>query len=310
MRLAMYNHQGQARLGALLSARAGQRAQVIDLLRAARRLRFEQQLPGSLDRLLAGRALYLDSIRLFMATIENLPESELIALAEDGALFDLAKADLLPPVSTPGKIICVGLNYPIPGADASPAPAYPVIFLKPTSTLVGSGGRLILPRASHEIAGEVELAVVIGRSARYIPAERALEVIAGYTLAMDVGARDWEARTSQWTSGKLGDTFTPLGPVFVTADEVPDPSGLELSLSINDRLALGGHTNQMVFGIPALIAYLSEITTLVPGDIILTGSPKGVDDQPRGPVLLKPGERLVATASGLGQLVVDVVQED
>jgi len=306
----MYNQQGQARLGALLNAQTAQRAQIVDLLRAARLLRYAQPLPNSVDQLLDGGAFYLDSVHQFMASIENLSESALKALVEAGALFDLAKANLLPPVSKPGKIICVGLNYPVPGADASPAQAFPVIFLKPTSTLLGSGGRVILPHTSREIAGETELVVVIGRYARHISVEQALDYVAGYSLAMDIGARDWEARTTQWTSGKLGDTFTPLGPFLLTADEMPDPSGVVLSLTINDSTALRGRTRQMIFGIPALIAYLSEITTLQPGDIILTGSPKGVDDQPRGPVLLSPGERLLATASGLGQLVVDVVQEE
>jgi 2-keto-4-pentenoate hydratase/2-oxohepta-3-ene-1,7-dioic acid hydratase in catechol pathway len=310
MRLVMYNQRGQARLGALLNARIVQRAQLVDLLRAARQLRYAQPLPNSMDQLLARGDLYLDSVRKFMAKIENLPESELRALAEADALLDPAKADLLPPVSKPGKIICVGLNYPIPGGDASPAPAYPVIFLKPTSTLVGSGGRVILPHASRETAGEVELAIVIGRYARHISVEQALDYVVGYTLAMDIGARDWEARTTQWTSGKLGDTFTPLGPIMLTADEMPDAARVVLSLTINGSIALRGRTSQMIFGIPALIAYLSEITTLLPGDIILTGSPKGVDDQSRGPVLLNPGERLIATASGLGQLVVDMVQEE
>lgn len=310
MRLAMYNQRGQARLGALLNARMDQRTQLVDLLCTARLLRYAQPLPDSVDQLLVGGALYLDSVRQCLVDIENLPVSELRALAETGALFDFVKADLLPPVGKPGKIICVGLNYPFPGGDASPAPAFPVIFLKPTSTLLGSGGRVILPQTSREIAGEIELVVVIGRRARHISVEQALDYVAGYTLAMDIGARDWEARTTQWTSGKLGDTFTPLGPILLTADEMPDPSGVVLSLTINDSTALRGRTRQMIFGIPALIAYLSEITTLLPGDIILTGSPKGVDDQPRGPVLLNPGERLLATATGLGQLVVDVVQEE
>jgi len=310
MRLAMYNQRGQARVGALLNIRTVQRAQLVDLLRAARLLRYVKPLPNSMDQLLAGGALYLDSVRQFMANIDNLPDSELRALAEADALLDLAKADLLPPVSKPGKIICVGLNYPIPGGVAQPAQVYPVIFLKPTSTLLGSGGRVIMPHTSREIAGETELVVVIGRYGRHISVEQALEYVAGYTLAMDIGARDWEARTTQWTSGKLGDTFTPLGPILLTADEMPDPSGVELSLTINDSISLRGCTSQMIFGIPALIAYLSEIATLQPGDIILTGSPKGVDDQSRGPVLLSAGERLLATASGLGQLVVDVVQEE
>jgi acylpyruvate hydrolase len=310
MRLAMYNQRGQARVGALLKTRTVQRAQLVDLLRAARLLRYVKPLPNSMDQLLAGGALYLDSVRQFMANIDNLPDSELRALAEADALLDLAKADLLPPVSKPGKIICVGLNYPIPGGVAQPAQVYPVIFLKPTSTLLGSGGRVIMPHTSREIAGETELVVVIGRYGRHISVEQALEYVAGYTLAMDIGARDWEARTTQWTSGKLGDTFTPLGPILLTADEIPDPSGVELSLTINDSISLRGRTSQMIFGIPALIAYLSEIATLQPGDIILTGSPKGVDDQSRGPVLLSAGERLLATASGLGQLVVDVVQEE
>ena len=310
MRLAVFQHQGQARLGAWLAPPVDKRSFLVDLLSARRVLGFGPVLPASIDALLAGGEEFRQAIDKLLEMIHQLPESKLRSLAGSGALLDLATLTLLPPVAKPGKIICVGMNYPIPGEGDQPVQKFPVLFLKPSSTLIGAGGNMILPAASREIAGEVELAVVIGRKGKHIHPERALDHVAGYTLAIDAGARDWEARTSQWTSGKLGDSFTPLGPFLVTADEITNPSELELSLTVNEVHTLRGYSRQMIFGIPELIVYVSQIATLMPGDMILTGSPKGYNDHPAGPVILHPGDRLLAAATGLGRLIVNVRQED
>jgi acylpyruvate hydrolase len=310
MRLAVFQQQGQARLGALYTPKFGRRAILVDLLLTRRVLGFNQILPASIEALLAGGELFRQATSQLLKKIALLPDTKLRSLADYGALLDPATVTLLPPLARPGKIICVGLNYPVPGEDVQPAQEYPVLFLKPTNTLVGAGGILLTPTASQEMIGEVELAVVIGRKGKHINMEHALDYVAGYTLAIDAGARDWEARTSQWTSGKLGDSFTPLGPILVTADEVIDPSELELSLTVNGDLALHGYTGQMIFGIAELVVYISQITTLAPGDILLTGSPKGYNDHSTGPVILHPGDRLLATATKLGNLVVDVRQEE
>jgi acylpyruvate hydrolase len=310
MRLAVFQHQGQARLGALLSPQVDKRARLVDLLLAKQVLGFNQILPASVEALLAGGERFRQAIGQLLNQIALLTGPKLQQLVVERAILDLSTLTLLPPVANPGKIICVGLNYPVPGEDNPTTQIFPVLFLKPTSTLIGAGGSLLLPTASKETAGEVELAVVIGRKGKHILAGQALGYVAGYTLAIDAGARDWEGRTSQWTSGKLGDSFTPLGPYLVTADEITNPSELELSLTVNDILSLRGYAGQMIFRIPELIVYISQIATLEPGDIILTGSPKGLDDHPSGPVILHPGERLVAASPELGNLVVDVRQED
>jgi 2-keto-4-pentenoate hydratase/2-oxohepta-3-ene-1,7-dioic acid hydratase in catechol pathway len=310
MRLAVFQQQGQARLGALHTPKIGRRAILVDLLFARRMLGFNQVLPASIDALFAGGEHFQQATGQLLEKIALLPDTELRSLADSGALLDPATLTLLPPLAKPGKIVCVGLNYPGPGEDVQPVQKFPVLFLKPTSTLVGAGGSLLIPTASQEIIGEVELAVVIGRQGKHIRAEQALDYVAGYTLAIDAGARDWEARTSQWTSGKLGDSFTPIGPFLVTADEVADPSEIELYLTVNGVLALRGNTGQMFFGIPELIAYISQIATLAPGDILLTGSPKGYNDHSSGQVILHPGDRLLAAATKLGNLVIDVRQEE
>jgi 2-keto-4-pentenoate hydratase/2-oxohepta-3-ene-1,7-dioic acid hydratase in catechol pathway len=310
MRLAVFQHQNQARLGALLAPQVGGRAFLVDLLLARRVLRFAPILPASVEALLTAGTGFRKATLELLQMFPLLSDTQLRSLADAGVLLDPATLTLLPPIAKPGKIICVGLNYPFPGEDDQPVQKFPVLFLKPSSTLIGAGGNMILPAASQEIAGEVELAVVIGRKGKHIQANQALDYVAGYTLAIDAGARDWEARTSQWTSGKLGDSFTPLGPFLYTADEIPNPSKLELSLTVNSVLALRGYAGQMIFGIPDLIVYISEITTLMPGDLILTGSPKGNNGHSSGPVILHPGDRVTAAAAELENLVVFVRQED
>jgi 2-keto-4-pentenoate hydratase/2-oxohepta-3-ene-1,7-dioic acid hydratase in catechol pathway len=310
MRLAVFQHQGQLRLGALLSPRVGKRSLLVDIILAGRALGFDSPLPASINAWLADIVHFQHSILQLLQDISLLPATEQRSLVDHGVLLDTATLTYLPPISTPGKIICVGMNYPVPAKDFQPTQTFPVLFLKPFSSLIGFGGNLILPAASKEIVAEVELALVIGRKGKQIPAQHALDYIAGYTLAIDAGARDWEARTSQWTSGKMGDTFTPMGPFLVTTDELDDPTGMELSLSVNSIVTLHGYVKQMIFGIKELLVYISQVTTLVPGDIILTGSPKVGIDSKVSPVILHHGDTLSAAAVGLGSLVVHVKRED
>ncbi|MCO6453664.1 MAG: fumarylacetoacetate hydrolase family protein [Caldilineales bacterium] len=209
---------------------------------------------------------------------------------------------------SPGKIICVGMNYPAPGAPPAPMP-YPVLFLKAPSTLIGPGDAIQIPRAAEKVFVEGEIAVVIGRQGKHITNENAWEYVAGLTIANDVGAEDWEARTSQWQTGKLPDTFLPLSPHLVAPTNLPDPASFYIAVHINGRLALAGNSSDMIFDIPTLIAYISGLCTLHPGDIIVTGSPKGIGDQPAPRAYIQPGDTVSITIAGLGALTNPVILE-
>lgn len=216
-----------------------------------------------------------------------------------------------PPVANPGKIICVGFNYPPPSkSSAWSPPPYPILFQKPASTLIGSGAAIVLPLISRKVLYEGELAVIIGSRVKNISKERALEFIAGYTIANDIGAADIEARSSQWASGKMFDTFCPLGPTLVSPDKIPDPNNLAIKTALNDEIVQEGNTREMIFDVPFLIHYISQLTTLEPNDVIMTGSPKRAGEfaDPRTP--LKPGDHIRIEIEGLGCLENSVIVEE
>ena len=220
------------------------------------------------------------------------------------------KVQLLPSVLKPGKIICVGMNYPPPDEHDWTPPPYPVLFHKPSSSLIGFGAAIQLPAISQHVLYEGELAVVIGTEANHVPVERALDVVAGYTIANDIGAADIEGRSSQWASGKMFDTFCPLGPSLVTNDEISDPDNLHIKTTLNDQIVQESNTREMIFSVPYLISYISQLSTLQPDDLILTGSPKRAGDQPDPRTPLKPGDTLQVEIQGLGVLVNPVVAEE
>ena len=210
----------------------------------------------------------------------------------------------------PGKIICVGMNYPLPNRDAGwLPPPYPVLFQKPSSTLIGSGAAIVLPRISKMVLYEGELAVVIGTRTKNVPIDDAFEVVDGYTIANDVGAADIEARSSQWASGKMFDTFCPLGPVLIPSDEITNPNDLAIKTTLNGQIVQDGNTREMIFDVPFLIQYISQLTTLEPGDVILTGSPKRAGDLPDPRTPLKPGDSISIEIEGLGVLTNSVLAE-
>jgi len=306
MRLATYLQAGQARTGAVYTR------WVVDLARTWQRFSQpagDQGIPANLTGLLqAGTGLLADLDSLVAEITAQLPENEL-ELAAAGVVSALDETQLLPPIPSPGKILCVGLNYPVPGARSAERPAYPVIFGKFANTLVGHRQPILLPRVSQQVACEGELALVIGRGGRHISPERALDHIAGCTLANDLTASDLENRSSQWMTGKLPDTFTPLGPFLVTLDEIPPLEELELRTYRNGELVLSGHTGQMIFDVHELISYLSAITTLETGDLILTGSPKGIGSQPVPKVLVGPGDELIVEIEPIGRLVNQTIAE-
>lgn len=208
-----------------------------------------------------------------------------------------------PCVVRPSKIVAIGLNYADHARETGVSiPQEPVIFLKASSALCGPDDDLVLPRASVKTDWEAELAVVIGRSARYVTREEALSYVAGYTLHNDYSERqDQHERGGQWSKGKSHDTFAPLGPFLATRDEIADPQALQMWLSVNGRMRQTSSTSQMIFDVPSLVSYVSRFMTLLPGDVISTGTPSGVGVAAQPPVFLKVGDIVELGIESLGQ---------
>ena len=233
-----------------------------------------------------------------------------IAAPPPGAVRDLAAVTLLAPIPRPPKLICVGLNYRDHALETNmKLPETPTIFAKFPTAVVGPGEPIVLPRSSAEPDYEAEFAFVIGQGGRHIPAADWREHVFGYTMVNDVSARDFQMATSQWMIGKTFDTFAPMGPAVVTADEIEDPHHLDISLVLSGEVMQDSNTRNLVFGVPKLIAYLSSVFTLEPGDIISTGTPAGVGLARKPPRWLKPGDEVVVRVEGLGELVNPVVAE-
>ncbi|MFO0955940.1 MAG: fumarylacetoacetate hydrolase family protein [Isosphaeraceae bacterium] len=224
--------------------------------------------------------------------------------------FDLDTARLLPPITAPGKIICLGLNYRDHAIESGATPPEePVLFSKFASALNGHKGVIVLPAVSQQVDYEAELVVVIGHRGKDIPKERALEYVGGYMCGNDVSARDWQLGKpgKQWLAGKTFDTFAPVGPFLVDASEVPDPHSLPISLRLNGQTMQESNTSQLIFKIDETIAYISKIVTLEPGDLIFTGTPSGVGMARKPPVFLKPGDTTEVEIGGLGILRNSVI---
>jgi acylpyruvate hydrolase len=224
-----------------------------------------------------------------------------------GQTVALEDATLRPVIPNPGKVVCVGLNYKAHVDEGVyDAPDYPVLFTKFAETLVGAGQPIVLPPESEAVDYEAELAFVIGRHARR---SSDLGMVAGYTLANDVSMRDYQSRTHQWLVGKAWASSTPLGPFLVTPDEVGDPHALDISLELNGERMQASNTSRFIFDIPTLLATISEVVPLAPGDVVLTGTPEGVGFRRDPQVLLKDGDRVVVEVENVGRLENPVVAE-
>lgn len=201
-----------------------------------------------------------------------------------------------------GKFICIGLNYSDHAAEAGmQVPSEPVIFMKATSAVCGPNDDIVIPRGSAKTDWEVELGVVIGATAKYVSKEDALAYVAGYCVINDLSERAFQLEgTGQWTKGKSADTFGPIGPWLVTADEISDPQNLDMWLEVDGRRFQNGNTRTMVFGVAHLISYLSQYMSLQPGDIISTGTPPGVGMGQRPPIYLSAGNNVQLGIEGLG----------
>lgn len=240
---------------------------------------------------------------------------ELVALGPDGIKRAAAAASrgtliatsrkLLAPIPDPQKVICVGLNYADHAKESGiEPPSEPVFFSKFVTAVCAHDDEIRLPKVSTQVDYEAELVVVIGRGGRDIPKERAFEHVAGYCPGHDVSARDWQLHKpgKQWLLGKTFDTFAPFGPALITADEVPNPHELRIALRVNGTTLQDSSTQQLIFKIDELIAYVSQVCTLSPGDVIFTGTPPGVGAARKPPIYLKPGDTVEVEIERLGVL--------
>ncbi|WP_237607674.1 fumarylacetoacetate hydrolase family protein [Roseimaritima sediminicola] len=238
----------------------------------------------------------------------------LMALGETDLQRVVAAADarsvtedvkLLPPVDRPEKVLCIGLNYRDHATETgSQIPAEPVVFCKLPTAVIGHEDQIVLPPQSSKVDYEAELVVVVGREAKNIAVEDALQYVFGYCCGNDVSARDWQKGKpgGQWLLGKTFDTFAPLGPYLVHHSAIDDPGKLRIRLRLNDQTLQDSTTEQLIFSIPEIVSYLSQVVTLRPGDLIYTGTPSGVGDARTPPVYLKSGDRCEVEIEGLGTL--------
>lgn len=244
---------------------------------------------GAADAGQRAAALFSDSTRAFLESGSSAREA--VDRITEWVTRPLSAVRLHAPIADPGKIICIGLNYSDHAAESGqPIPAQPPIFAKWSNAILDPGGTILRPRGCQQLDWEVELGVVIGRTARFVSKAAALDHVFGYTIVNDSSARDFQFITTQWGLGKTADTFAPMGPCIADATEIPDPHQLRLRTWINDRLMQDGHTSKLIYDVRYLVSYLSGIFTLSPGDLIATGTPPGVGMARKPPIFLTPGD--------------------
>ena len=253
---------------------------------------------------------YADALAFLNAGESAWHKASQAASAADAKLVPLSAGQLLAPIPRPGKILCVGLNYRDHAVESKmELPRVPAVFTKFTNAVVGSGADVVLPRMTVQADYEAEMAIVIGKRASRVRAEDWQQYVFGYTILNDVSARDVQLATSQWSLGKSFDTFAPMGPAIVGKDEIADPHTLDIKLSIGGEVLQHSNTRELIFKAPDLIAYLSSIVPLEPGDIISTGTPAGVGLGRSPQRWLRPGEEMVIEVESIGTLRNPVVSE-
>ncbi|AIQ34974.1 5-carboxymethyl-2-hydroxymuconate isomerase [Paenibacillus sp. FSL R5-0345] len=278
---------------------------VVDIEAAQIALSTRAEVPVTVNQLLDGGEAALNQLRIF---VNELPDEEV----NPSWLKQVEDLTFGPCVTDPGKIICIGLNYRRHAEETGMAiPEYPILFNKFNNTLTGHDSEVPLPRASHKVDYEAELGIVIGRTAKYVVEEEALDYVFGYCAANDLSARDLQMRTSQWLAGKSCDKFSPIGPYLVTADEVGDPNQLDIQCTVNGELRQNSNTSDMIFNCKQIVSYVSQCMTLSPGDIILTGTPEGVvmgypaEEQ----IYLQAGDVITVQIEKLGAITNTMVSE-
>lgn len=278
MRLVTYRRDGTARVAGV------REGSYVDLHSA------DKTLPSTMIDLLA---LGSDGLRRANDAVRK------------GSTMDPANVELLAPVPNPSKVICIGLNYSDHAAESGqPIPSEPVVFCKFPTAVAAHGATIALPPVSSKVDYEAELVVVVGQGGRNIPQQQALAHVAGYCCGHDVSARDWQLQKpgGQWLLGKSFDGFAPFGPELVTPDEVGDAGDLRISLRLNGQTMQDSTTRQLIFSIDRLIEYVSSVCTLLPGDVIFTGTPPGVGGARKPPVYLKPGDETEVVIEKIGTL--------
>ncbi|QTH44565.1 fumarylacetoacetate hydrolase family protein [Cohnella sp. LGH] len=236
-------------------------------------------------------------------TMRDVIQTANIRSLEEGAAYRLDEVKLLSPLTDPEKIICIGLNYHDHVIESNmQVPKVPVLFPKYNNCLIGQDDEVVIPSEVTQCDYEVELAVVIGKTAKKVPLENAMDYVFGYTVLNDISARDIQLIEPQWTRGKAIDGFAPTGPWIVTADEIDNPGNLGISLTLNGETMQNSNTKELIFDIPYLVSFLSNTITLRPGDIISTGTPPGVGMGKKPQVWLKHGDVVEATVEGIGTL--------
>ncbi|MFD0959162.1 fumarylacetoacetate hydrolase family protein [Paenibacillus chungangensis] len=290
MKLLTYKVDGQNLLGVRTDRG------VLDVAAAARQLEVAD-VPSIVDEVIGQGEAALD---VLSALVEKATGANAASL-----WLNEEELQLGPCVTNPGKIICVGLNYRKHAEETNmPVPQYPILFNKFNNTLSGHGDDVALPRTSEKVDYEAELVIVIGKTARDVSREHALDYVFGYCNANDLSARDLQLRTNQWLLGKTCDGFSPIGPYLVTADEVGNPNELSIKATVNGEVRQHSNTNDMIFHCDEIVSYISQHFTLSPGDIILTGTPEGVvmGYPPERQVYLKDGDVVTIEIEKLGML--------
>ena len=250
------------------------------------------------------------SMRRFLAAGEEAMQAARAAVGRGFCALEASSVRIVAPISDPEKIVCIGLNYVDHAVETGmPIPSEPVVFSKYVTSIVGPGDAVRIPAASRKVDYEVELVAVVGRGGRDIPESDALHHVAGYTVGNDVSARDFQLEKpgGQWMIGKTFDTFAPIGPDIVTSDDITDPHGLRIRCILNGETMQDSCTDQLVFRVEKLVAYLSGVFALTPGDLIFTGTPPGVGLGRDPQVWLKSGDVVVCEVDGVGRLENPVV---
>ncbi len=236
--------------------------------------------------------------------------TQALAAAQSNGSVTLDQVTLKAPIPRPGKIICIGLNYRDHARESNqPVPEFPTVFAKFANTVIGPGEPIIIPRVTEQVDYEAELGFVIGKRARHVSEDDALNYVAGYLPLNDISARDYQMRTSQWTIGKTFDGFLPMGPALTTADEVPDPQTLDIRLTIGGEVLQQSNTRELVFSVQQLLSFLSSVMTLEPGDVVSTGTPSGVGAARNPQRWIRAGETVSVEIAKLGVLSNPVAHE-
>jgi acylpyruvate hydrolase len=293
MKLVRYSINGQPpRLGALQGER------IVDLQASLATTLVKRGVTRAQE---IAAALVPPSAREFLEG--GVATQEALATVTEWVTVPKAAARLHAPIADPAKFICIGLNYKDHAEEAGlQPPKEPPIFPKWNTAILDPGEPILRPRGEKTLDWEVELGVVIGKTARYIPREQALDYVWGYTIINDASARTFQMITSQWGAGKICDTLAPVGPYIADRSEIPDPHVLDLKTWVNGTLMQNGNTKNLIFDVRYLVSYLSSLLTLEPGDLIATGTPAGVGFTRKPPIVLGPGDTVRLEITGLGTL--------